>query len=174
MAQKESVVSIILEILTESARLLPLPFEAPYAHLKRIRRISPGGYTHAVWQMRKRGVVEVVNEKNQRFLKITKKGQLQILLEKAKVKRQAKWDGKWRLLVFDIPEDFRDKRNHLRRLLRLNNFYKLQASVFINPYSLNREAIAYLKETGLIEFIRIMRVDEMDDDKKLRKLFHLN
>jgi len=49
----------------------------------------------------------------------------------------------------------------------------LQASVFISPHPLNREALIYLRQSGLMEFIRILRVDEMDNDKRLRKKFGL-
>jgi hypothetical protein len=62
----------------------------------------------------------------------------------------------------------------LRALLLKNNYYKLQDSVYINPYPLNREAIKYLKDTGLIEFIRIIRVDELDEDHDLKKRFGLD
>ena len=37
------------------------------------------------------------------------------------------------------------QRHLFRKLLRKNGFYKLQASVFISPYSLNREALEYLR-----------------------------
>jgi phenylacetic acid degradation operon negative regulatory protein len=84
-----------------------------------------------------------------------------------------KWDKNWRLIIFDIPETSREKRDELRWLLKKNHFIKLQSSVFISPYSLNREAIAYLKQTGLINYIRILKVSEIDDDKYLIKKFGL-
>lgn len=116
-------------------------------------------------------MVDIFEKNNQKFIKLTQKGQLKLLLQKADARRASKWDGKWRLLVFDIPEGSRKKRNLLRRLLKESGFKKLQASVFINPWPLNREAIIYLKETGLMGYIRILRVDEMDDDRILRKQF---
>jgi CRISPR-associated endonuclease Cas2 len=173
MNQEPSVVFTILDALINFGRLLPMPFETPYEHVKRMRRFDPDSYGQTVWKMQKRGVLKVVKKNGKKFLKITKKGEIQTLLEKAKMSKPQKWDGKWRLVTFDIPEDHRDKRDLLRGLLRKNNFYKLQASVFINPYPLNRAAVAYLKETGLISYIRILRVDEMDDDKFLIKRFKL-
>ena len=84
-----------------------------------------------------------------------------------------RWDGKWRLVIFDIPESSREKRDHLRYLLKQNKFCKLQASVFISPYPLNREALEYLQFSKLFDYIRILRVDEMDNDSDLRKKFKL-
>jgi CRISPR-associated endonuclease Cas2 len=77
------------------------------------------------------------------------------------------------MVIFDIPENASRERDQLRRLLLLNDFKKLQASVYISPYQINREAINYLKETGLIKYIRFARVDELDDDKDLKKKFNL-
>ena len=63
--------------------------------------------------------------------------------------------------------------NNCSAFAKKNGFYKLQASVFVSPHPLNREAIKYLKETGLYSYVRILRVDEADDDRDLRKKFGL-
>ena len=173
MKQKGSLAKTILSSLVEIGELLPQPFETPYAWIKRTSNPYHKRYYDAVYKLKKRGAVEIFEKNNQRFLKITRKGELEILLSKAKLKTFQKWDGKWRLIIFDIPESSRDKRNQLRYLLKQNSFQKLQASVFISPYTLNREGIDYLKRTELIDYIRMLRVDEIDDDKKLRKHFRL-
>jgi len=43
------------------------------------------------------------------------------------------WDGKWRIVVFDLPERKRGLRNELRRQLRYAHFGCLQASVWVSP-----------------------------------------
>lgn len=47
------------------------------------------------------------------------------------------WDGKWRMVVFDLPEDKRSLRNELRRELRAARFGGLQGSVWISPDPVN-------------------------------------
>lgn len=106
-------------------------------------------------------------------MQITKKGELKILMAKAGVIRPTKWDGKWRLIVFDIPEESSILRDRFRKLLKSYGFKMMQASVFISSYPLNRQAIDYSKATGLIDYIRIIKAEEIDDDKNLRKHFHL-
>lgn len=131
-------------------------------------------FKSAAYYLMKKGWIKLVDKDNERFIRLTKHGQLEALLAKARLpEKPDKWDGKWRLIIFDIPEDSHDKRDFFRHLLKRNNFKKLQASVFVNPYPLNREAVAYLKETGLIKFIRIIKVEELDDDMDLRKHFNL-
>ncbi len=87
------------------------------------------------------------------FLKLTHKGQLEGLIQKVSVERSEEWDGKWRLVIFDIPESSKEKRSLFRTLLKKNQFVKLQAGVYISPYSFCREAVIYLKESKLINFV---------------------
>ena len=46
------------------------------------------------------------------------------------------WDGRWRLVVFDVPETKRRDRVRLRRTLRMLGFGYLQNSVWLSPDSL--------------------------------------
>ncbi|MCL5666362.1 MAG: CRISPR-associated endonuclease Cas2 [Patescibacteria group bacterium] len=129
-----------------------------------------------LYHLKQKGFIKEISKNGKRFISLTQKGQLEVLLAKAMVFPQSNkknWDGKWRLVIFDIPEDTKDKRDKLRRLLKQNNFVKLQASVFISPRPLSRDAVAYLKQSKLIEFIRFGRLDELDDDNILRKKFGL-
>ena len=55
------------------------------------------------------------------------------------------WDGKWRLILFDVPLGRDTQRNRLRRYLRNKGFGYLQNSVWITPDSLaNERALAAL------------------------------
>lgn len=123
------------------------------------------------YRLKKRGLLKFIKYKENRFIKLTKKGEIEALLSKARVENSGPWDGKWRLFMYDIPVEAGRYRDNLRRLLKKNHFIQLQGSVFISPYSLKREAISYLQEKGLMDYIRIMRVDEVDNDKDLRKKF---
>ncbi len=55
-----------------------------------------------------------------RLLRLTEAGRLQ-------------WDGRWRLVLFDVPEASRGARNKLRRYLQERGFGYLQNSVWITP-----------------------------------------
>ncbi len=152
-------------------------FEWPLEYTEAWRRKQLTGpkkkYYPVLWNAKKQGLVRQVSKNGKKFLQLTKKGELQKLVVLMNVVKQEKWDGKWRLVIFDIPEDAHDKRDRLRSLLEKHGFIKFQASVFINPYPLNREAVAYLKEVGLMPFIRIIKAEEMDSDEDLRKKFDL-
>ncbi len=113
----------------------------------------PGSYNQyrqTAYHLRRKGYVKIViNPSGKRFLQLTQKGELELLMAKAWLRKVQVWDGKWRMVIFDIPEEANEKRDKLRRLLKSGGFFKLQASVYVNPYPLNREAIHYLKKTRL-------------------------
>jgi len=169
--RKNFLTSLIIESLDLDIPIFPL--ESVYEFAKRKRLINRRQYRDGLATLRRSGLITVVKKNQKEFLKLTKKGALRLLLQKAKIAPQCTWDGKWRVLIFDIPEPFNSVRDSFRRLLKENGFIKLQASVFICPYPLSRDAIAYLNEIGLSKFIRIMKIEEIDNDKDLKKQFGL-
>jgi CRISPR-associated endonuclease Cas2 len=169
----QTIPELILGALTGDTVVYPSPYETTYHFVRRFRAIEKQQYDNAVWKLKHSGRIKVVTQNGKKFLKCTKKGQLQTLLKKAGVDSSGKWDCRWRLIIFDIPEAHREQRAIFRNLLKRNHFVLLQASVFISPYSLNIEAVNYLEKSGLMEFVRILRVDKIDNDKKLKKYFGL-
>jgi CRISPR-associated endonuclease Cas2 len=163
----------VLELLSRTGNHRSAPFYYHYPSLRLFRNLTKKTYYGIISQLEKSGSISFTQKNSQRFIKITSKGELELLIEKAKLPKKNQWDGKWRLILFDIPVASNNKRDKLRKLLKANNFYMLQASVFISPYPLNREAISYLRSTGLIGYIRILRVDEIDEEKDLKKHFKL-
>jgi phenylacetic acid degradation operon negative regulatory protein len=174
MAKKQNtLVNDILGFLGGLTDFLPRPLETPYQMVRRIRRLQYKEYYNAVYQLKKRGVVKIEKKDGKNFVVLTRKGVLETLLIKANIQKQKNWDGKWRLIIFDIPIAANLERDRLRGLLKRYGFKKLQASVFINPFPLNREAVDYLGQTGLDKFIRLLKVEEMDNDADLKKHFGL-
>jgi DNA-binding transcriptional regulator PaaX len=174
MSNKQySLSDLILDNLFNLRGLFGSSYGVAYALAMKQRKVSAREFGQAVNRMRSRQLLEITEKNNQRFIKLTQEGQLTVLFVKAKVQKPREWDGKWRLIIFDIPENSKEQRSILRGLLRDNNFCKLQASVYISPYPLNREAVSYLSRSGLSEYIRILKVEEMDSDKELLKRYGL-
>src|SRR3989338_5398538 len=70
------------------------------------------------------------------LVSLTEKGMLRALniIFRRLEKRKEKWDGKWRIFAFDIPEECRKGRNALRYRFKSGGFYELQKSLFVYPY----------------------------------------
>ena len=175
--EKTSLAQDILEGLLQLGEdvlfALPRPLETKHAWTRRLMHTDPDSYRHALRRLKKQGYVQIVSKQGKKFIHLTSSGELELLMKKVGVQANGVWDKKWRIIMFDIPERSKEKRTLLRWLLKRNNFFKLQASVYITPYALNREAVSFLNKSGLTEFIRILRVDEIDDDRHLRKKFGL-
>lgn len=168
-----SISDLIFDNLFNLKGLFSRPYNVGYKLAMKRRQIQKKAYYEALRRMQKNGYIKIWKKDDEQFIQLTNKGQIQALLRKAGINKTKSWDGKWRLFMFDIPESSRVVRNKLRKLLRLNNFKKIQASVYVNPYSLNREALSYLNESGLRKYIRIMKVEEMDNEEDLVKTFNL-
>lgn len=65
-------------------------------------------------------------------------------------------DGKARMVVFDIPEEERKKRDWLRRRLLLCEYEPLQKSVWIGSRPLPAELMNELRSRRLISYIHII------------------
>lgn len=67
-------------------------------------------------------------------LTLEEKGRKRILqyeMDTLTLKNTGKWDGLWRVVIFDIPEDKRNAREFFREKLKDLGFQQLQKSVFI-------------------------------------------
>ncbi len=86
-------------------------------------------------------------------------------------KNARRWDKKWRIVIFDIPEKERGFRDILREHLRELNFYKLQQSVFVSPNPCEKQIAELVSLYRAEPFVRVMTVDWIDNGKKLRDYF---
>jgi DNA-binding transcriptional regulator PaaX len=106
---------------------------------------------------------------------LTDKGKLRALTYDfdTMVIKNKDWDGKWRFVVFDIPEKFRSGRDALRNKIRNLGFYELQKSVFIFPYECENEIAFVIEFFGITKYVRYGSMDMIDNDIYLKKHFKL-
>jgi len=94
-------------------------------------------------------------------------------LENLKIIKSEKWDGLWRVVMFDIPEDKKLARDVLRKKLKDLGFVQIQKSVFVFPYPCEKEINLIRQTYGISPYVTFMLVKEIDIQKKLLKLFSL-
>jgi DNA-binding transcriptional regulator PaaX len=82
-----------------------------------------------------------------------------------------KWDHKWRILSFDIPEDRRRVRAQLRRYLHLLGFRSIQQSIWITPRPIEYESIKPLLENQTREKLLFVVSDTISDEPLVKKMF---
>ena len=111
-----------------------------------------------------------------KYLRITPKGRKAFEFEQAKAalgNQKKKWDGRWRMVAFDIPERRRAVRFRLRAVMREIGFVRLQDSVWVYPYDCE-DFIALLKaELKIGKDVLYAIADTIEYDKGLRQHFNL-
>ena len=117
-------------------------------------------------------------EKNEDGFLITPKGlkKARIVTLQTKEVVKGKWDGKWRIVIFDIPEDNRKARNILRAILKRNGYIRLQNSVFVSPYGDFEFLNLFRHEYKIEKYVNFFKAnaDELENDSELRKRFDLD
>lgn len=83
------------------------------------------------------------------------------------------WDGKWRMVLFDIPNRHKWAREGLRERLKRMGLYRLQKSVFIFPYPCEEE-ISFLADIySVSRYVRMAETDSIVPNDDLLKVFSL-
>ncbi len=80
------------------------------------------------------------------------------------------WDGKLRLVIFDIPEKKKYWRESIRQELVLMQFQQLQKSVYIGKYPVPESLCKEIEDAGMGQFIFIFTIDKADRKKEILKL----
>ena len=84
-----------------------------------------------------------------------------------------KWDGKWRLVCFDIPETEQYVRKLFQSKLSDIGFYRLQNSVFVFPYECSELINLADQAFDLEKYVRVALVERIDNEQHLLNFFCL-
>lgn len=124
------------------------------------------------------GLIKFEMRGGKSYARITSAGREALLFEEQKVslhdKKKRRWDKRWRIIIFDIPERRRKVRDRLRMTMRELGFARLQDSVWVYPYDCE-DLIALLKAHLKIgAAVLYMVVEHIENDKHLQEQFSLN
>ncbi|MBI4132017.1 MAG: CRISPR-associated endonuclease Cas2 [Candidatus Sungbacteria bacterium] len=131
----------------------------------------------ALARLRARRLVSVEWKGDEALLRITAGGRhtlRRIEFEALMIARPTRWDGKWRIVAFDIPEKQVKARQALRWKLEQLGFLRMQRSVFVYPYPC-RDEIDFLKNFFHIEpFVQCFETSDLDHrEGSIRKHYGL-
>ena len=96
---------------------------------------------------------------------------LSLIGDSINFKRPKRWDGKWRLVLFDIPEKNRLFRDILREHLRTLKFLKLQHSVFVSPYPFEKPIQELVSLYSAQPYVRVATATNIDSEPALKRHF---
>lgn len=142
---------------------------------KEWKKFNPYFLKYNLKRLKQQKVVEIINKDGQEIVKLTKKGYtkyLKFILEELSLKGR-KWDGKWRIVIYDISKFKRNQQTAFRYILKYINFLLLQKSVYLTPYPCE-EQITYLREYfGIGDEVILIRADKIENEFVYKQYFGL-
>lgn len=133
--------------------------------------LKPQSLRVAVWRLEKQGFLARVTRNRESRFHLTTKGLLYTKRLVEGIENEASrtpegWDGKWRVVIFDVPERFEKDRRRIRAMPRLYDFQPLQKSVWISPWRLPDEFHERLVEWKLKGHILYLLTEAIDEETK--------
>jgi len=139
-----------------------------------IRRRRP--LVQSISHLKKRGLVSIAEKDGQQVLTLAEGGKKRVLrfeLDKIEIRKPKKWDGCWRMVLFDIPETRKQGREALRGKLKQLGFYPLQKSCFAHPFDCKSE-IEFISELFEVSpYVNYIVAKEIEGGSQLAKYFNL-
>lgn len=115
-------------------------------------------------RLEKDGLVIHETIKGKQVYSLTEKGRNSLFMKPIK-KEKRRWDKKWRVLIFDVPEDKKRIREKIRNTLHDWEFKRVQDSVWVYPYD-SEDLVTLLKaDLRIGKELLYLVVEEMEGDK---------
>lgn len=134
------------------------------------RAIDRSEFISRLKYLKQQGYIQSFVENKEKFVELTLKGKSranELLIDQLKSHRPQKWDGKWRVLIFDIPENKKQNRDVFRNKIKSLGFIQIQKSVYVYPFERTLE-ISFLSESLLIQkYVTIMVSEIIQGEEKI-------
>ncbi len=122
------------------------------------RVLNKSKISQALKRLRERGLIDFVGTR-EILVRLVLKSDYE-LNEKMRTEEK-EWDGRWRLVIFDVPEKHRKARNLIRFKLKEWGFKKFQASVWGTKVNCTIEFRKYIKEVGIQDWVLVVESDNI-------------
>lgn len=128
-------------------------------------------------QLEKKELIGIERKNDQVFVTVKDKYNTEILKysikELLELKKKKKWEGKWFLVIFDVPEKQRTKRDYLRRFLNEIGFFPYQQSVYAFPYECEKEIMQIKKIVEGGSYISFIIAEKLERQEEMKRFFQI-
>ena len=148
---------------------------------KRDGRYPKHKLKNSFYHFRKLGLISIESRHGNTCVVLTKEGEQRArlcgvgkILSGNLSSENRKWDGRWRIVFFDLKTEKTKERDAIRLMLRRCGFIFLQKSVWVYPYSCSSE-VEFLRSFFQLEEkeFRLVVSDDIGGDDYLRRHFRL-
>ncbi|MFA4817924.1 MAG: hypothetical protein WC608_04360 [Parcubacteria group bacterium] len=133
---------------------------------------------NAIRQLKRKKLVEIIKDDNNIVsVKLTNKGKSRVrefAIDIIAIEKPHKWDGKWRILMFDIPTKpkiYNQAREALRSKIKELGFYQMQKSVWVYPFECEDEILFIAEAFSVEKHIEIVTSDKLLHGENLKSIF---
>src|SRR3972149_5544444 len=122
--------------------------------------------TRSLKGLREAGLIQQISSGQNDYTLLTKEGKKKmhsLQLDNDTTLVNTTWDGLWRIILLDLPENRKSERESLRYLLKKAGFVCLKNSAWISPYPYEHLFTNIKKDLGLTTEMMILVTDNIDD-----------
>ncbi|KKS64729.1 MAG: repressor in the phenylacetic acid catabolic pathway [Candidatus Daviesbacteria bacterium GW2011_GWA1_42_6] len=163
MGTKKSLTNVILLALEKSVdgyvRFEDFTYNSWFYARGYERKLKKPALSQALRRLRENGLVELLSD-GELTLRLTDRGKDRALWMKMKMEDE-KWDGKWRLVCWDIPEKRRAARNLLRHKLKQLGFQCFQKSVWGCKKDCTKPLRDFIRQVGIEDWVMVVESDDI-------------
>jgi DNA-binding transcriptional regulator PaaX len=125
--------------------------------------------TRSLKGLKEGGLIEQISSPQNEYARLTKEGKKKmhtLQLDSDTTLVNTTWDGFWRIILLDLPEDRKSERESLRYLLKKAGFVCLKNSAWISPFPFEHLFTNIKKDLGLTSEIMIIVTQLVDEETK--------
>lgn len=141
------------------------------------KQFNPRYLRRTVNRLKQQKLVRVEERDGQQIVVLTQNGKRRILkysLDELTIEKPKTWDGRWRLVIYDVPKNKKYLRDVFRGTLKNLGFYPLQESVWLYPYPCEPQ-VTFLREYYDVgsEVVYVVATT-LEDDSHYKTFFGLS
>lgn len=125
--------------------------------------------TRSLKGLKEAGLIEHISSPQNEYARLTKLGRKKmhsLKLDSDTTLVNTTWDGFWRIILLDLPEERKSERESLRYLLKKAGFVCLKNSAWISPFPFEHLFTNIKKDLGLKSEIMIIVTELVDEETK--------
>lgn len=127
------------------------------------RRKDWKNFSQLVYHLKRRGYIRIKNLEHKQGVILTRKGAEKALRVQWKTQeKQKRKDGKWQMVIFDIPERKKVLREILRGALQALGYQWLQDSVWVCAYDVEKETEMAIRNYEIDPYVRVFLIEEVE------------
>jgi DNA-binding transcriptional regulator PaaX len=168
LMQKPSFSKKILKLLAEKPAI-SVPELVERVSTQKASKVGLGAISRSLKGLLDTGLIEQSFSGQNEYARLTKEGKKKVYslsLGEDTTTVSPAWDGKWRIVLLDLPEARKDEREALRYLLKKAGFQCLKNSVWISPFPYEHLFTNIKKDFGLTTELMVFVTDNIDTETK--------